>query len=470
MHSKYKLFSNSSLIKTIIRTSSSATYKSNVKFIKPLIITGILLASTNFIWAEKPSSVDAAKSTAPDEPVETTLEEDFGISQTGDSLSETARANEVRQPFSWTSAGDVLYYEINIEKFNIETNQFEPYFHHETTEEETEECMIYLEPVLAVGKYRSEIKVYNILGGLEEELTHYDEFSVHKAYKPEIKSVTYPLYLRNVMYLDDFDNDGIFEVDGHNLFLPSNDENVMERTKYFLKTGFRTIYPLSVVSHDDENNRKIRFQFDLKALDVGTYHLYAQDASGLHSEENQDSEFIVKFKKIFDLDVEAGYIFPVILHDDTLPTYLNTNLLPISGQARVTFIPFKRVWGYLGGGVRFNYSRLTRSEEFYKVDGNLAMAHLLFVYQIPLFHRRIMMELHGGPGATYFNDIQFHFNNNLDSAKLNTICFSFDAGISFQIYFNKRLYTEIAADYAFTPNTDMILGTLMPSVGIGWQF
>ena len=82
---------------------------------------------------------------------------------------QTEIQNEIVQPFAWENAGDVLYYEILIEKFNDESEQWEEYIYHETDEEETEECVIYLNPILSPGKYRSTIKIYNILGVLEEE-------------------------------------------------------------------------------------------------------------------------------------------------------------------------------------------------------------------------------------------------------------------------------------------------------------
>ena len=382
--------------------------------------------------------------------------------------SENAAENKIIQPFEWESAGDVLKYEIKISEIDEKTGLKNQVYFHETTEEENETCLIYLEPLLPPGHYESEIKVYNVLGILEESLTAREEFVIRRAYMPEVRSVSYPLYMRSTIYLDDLDNDGIIEVDGRNLFMPDASGKELTLTNYFLK-GNKTIYPDEVLSHDDERNRKIKFRFDMKKLDVGLYHMYAQDASGLHSEENSDSELIVKFKKWMDLDVEGGYTCPVVLHDDTFPTYLE-KMLPMSAQAKITFIPFKHSWGYLGIGLRGNYSRLSKEEDGYTIDGNLGMAHLLFVYQLPMFRRRVVAELHGGAGFTYFNNIVFHFPHDINSVPLNTLSISFDVGAGFQIYINKRLYTEIASDYVFTMNKDMILGTLLPSAGIGWQF
>ena len=110
------------------------------------------------------------------------LEQDFGIGDIGNSQSDTAQANEVRQPFSWVSAGDVLKYEIIIERFDEGAEHYLPYYFHETNEEETKSCIIYIDPVLPVGQYRSEIKVYNILGKLENSLTTHDMKRLAKRY------------------------------------------------------------------------------------------------------------------------------------------------------------------------------------------------------------------------------------------------------------------------------------------------
>lgn len=383
--------------------------------------------------------------------------------------NENAINNKISQPFAWDSAGDVLKYQIKIDKIDEETGKAEEVFFHETTDEEREACFIYIDPVLPPGKYRSYIYVYNILGGLEKNLTTIDTFTIRQAYKPEIKNVTYPLYMRSTIYLDDEDNNGIIEIEGNNLFEPDENKEALTFTEYYLKNDSRTIKPVSVLSHE-ANNKKMTFKFNMPELVVGDYNFVALDASGLHTEDNNSNKFSIKFKKLVDFDIEAGYVFPVILHDETFEKYLKSNMLPMSAQFRMTLIPFKQNWGYMGLGVRFSYSRLFQQFSTYSIDGNLGNGHLLFVYQLPMLKRHLFLELHGGVGVTYFNNILFHFEHNITSPALNTLSLSYDAGFAAQIYFNKRLYIEIAVDYSFTTNKDMILGMLMPSVGIGWQF
>ncbi len=342
-----------------------------------------------------------------EEREELSFEENLGIGLEGNAQSETASANKIRQPFSWENMGDVLYYEILIERYDEETDSYEQCFFHKTTEEETERCTIYLDPILPPGRYRSRISVYNVLGGLEEDLTTQDDFVVRQAYMPEIKDISYPLYMRSIIYLDDFDNDGILDIEGKNLFLPEGDDPDAAYTKYFL-SGMRIVYPIKVISHD-ENNKKITLQFDMKYLDVGTYNLFAQDASGLHSEPSPSTELVVKFKKWIDFDIEAGYIFPIVAHDLTLPEYVHEKFFPVSVQARASLIFLKRLWGYMGVGTRVNYSYFNSKVKSYRIEGNKTSSHLVFMYQIPMFKRRAFFEFHGKAELTYFNNVEFHF-------------------------------------------------------------
>lgn len=401
---------------------------------------------------------------------------DIPADMTENAQDATAETNQIMQPFSWVSAGDVLKYEIKIEQFNILTNRYEPYYEHETNEEETERCIIYIEPTLPPGKYRSTIKVYNILGILESGLTSQDEFLVRQAYKPEVRSVNYPLYMRSTIYLDDMDNNGVIEVEGRNLFeLPETRHPIPDitATEYTLKSKKHTIEPEAVIQHDDRN-RKVTLQFDMKKLDVGKYHLIAKDASGLHSEEHSSSEFSIKFKKWMDFDIEAGYACPIEIHDGTFSEFMGSKVFPLSGQARMSLLPFKHNWGYMGLGVRASYTRLINEQKDYTIDGNLGTAHLLFIYQIPVGkRRRFFFEVHGGGGVTYFNNIIYHFPHNITSEPLNTLSISFDGGAAIQFYpikAVKRLYFELAGDYIFTNNKDMAFGMVLPSAGVGWQF
>ena len=394
--------------------------------------------------------------------------------------SENAAENKLKQPFSWENMGDVLKYEILIERYDEKSQSYVQQFFHETTPEETEACLIYINPILPPGQYRYQIKTWNILGILEEDLTSYDEFIVRKAYKPEINSVIYPLYMSSTLYLDDLDNDGILEVTGKNLFNNDQDNQSLEITNYFLKNEKRIIRPQQIMEHDDKANKKITLKFDMKAMESGKYHLIAQDASGLHSEENSTSEFTIRFKKWLDFDIEAGYVCPVIAHNtqNIVTNQLGSPALPLSFQFKLTLIPSKHSWGYLGLGINSFFSHFEYEKNKTIFDGNIFNSNLVFVYQLAALRRRLFLDAHAGIGIIIFNNLLFSADIPdigivpYSKYAFNTLSFSFSAGASAMYYFNKRFYCEAGLDYIFVNNHkgDLIIGFLLPFLGAGWQF
>ena len=375
--------------------------------------------------------------------------------------------NQLRQPFSWQSSGDVMKYLITISQKNPLTGTYISYFTHETNKAETESCFIYIDPMLPPGQYRAEIKVWNILGVLEDSLTQYEDFTVYQAYSPEVDKVSYLITNRSYIYLEDLDNDGIIEVSGTNLFMSDSTRRSVSFTDYFLKNDDNILFPERIVSHGEQND-KITLQFDVESLLPGTYNLFAQDASGLHSLGKSGSEFEVKARKAVDFDIELGYSC-LFLPDSDLAAYFKENIFPLSAEMRLSLLFLKRRWGYLGFGLHVNYSYFSASGSGYSLSGSLAMAHGVFIYQIPMFNRRFFWEFRGGAGATYFHNIKFHFSENIESRPLNTISICYDAGTSGILYLTRRFFLEASFDYTFTVNKNDLMGGMLASFGVGWQ-
>ncbi len=205
----------------------------------------------------------------------------------------------------------------------------------------------------------------------------------------------------------------------------------------------------------------------------------ATDASGLKSGVDRKSEIEIKFKKRVDFDLSAGYVFPVVLYDGTFEKYLDTNLLPLSATARASFVPFKHRFGYFGFGIFGSYSRIFADYSNYQIDGNLINADALFLYQLPVRvkskksekRRHILtLEVHGGAGISFFNDLKFHFEHDIVSEPLNSINLNAVFGGAVQFYITNRLYSEFSFDCVLAFLSDMDFGMILPSVSIGWQF
>lgn len=390
---------------------------------------------------------------------------------------EEAPVEDKWQQLEWEEENPefVQYYEVLIEKYDEKSETYTEINKLKTEENSTS---IKVEPQLQPGMYRFKVITYDLIG-LPSVESEWKTFSIYKAYKPQINDISSKVNGSSTLYLEEV-NDGIFSVSGRNLFETSKNEKDIQFTKYFVvnQNDKKQNILVPEILNVEKNNRKIEFQMNMKDLDVGVYDFFAEDASGLKSETNNNN-FTVKFKKKVDFDLSAGYVLPVILFDDTINHYMGANIWPLSGTFRMSFMPFKRSFGYFGVGLAGTYSRLFAEFPQYKIDGNLITAHLNFVYQLPIRFRiknsdqrrhTFSLELHGGVGTTFFNDIVFHFPHDINSKPLNSINLSFDVGGAVQVYITSRLYAEVGVDFVMAFVKDMQFGVLHPSVCIGWQF
>ena len=337
---------------------------------------------------------------------------------------------------------------------------------------------IQITPLLQPGLYRYKVITYDLIGIPEVE-SDWFEFNIYEAYIPQIRGISTAASHSSTIYLDEL-NDGILNISGRNLFETQKEATDISFTSYALvpeKGRSESLIP-DILEFSD-NNRSMKIQFDIDSLDTGVYNYIATDASGLSSELSKDSQLVVKFKKAVDFDVSAGYAIPVIVIGDRMKEYLNSSFIPLSATAKVSLLPFKRKFGYLGLGATGTYSRLLTKTTGYDLDGNFITGHALFIYQLPIriINKRTQklrhiatLELHGGAGVTMFQNTKFHFPRNINSEPLNSLDISVIAGLTGQIYVTNRMYIEAGADFIFPFMGKLIMGYVQPQICIGWQF
>lgn len=386
-------------------------------------------------------------------------------------------AQEQWQYLEWEEENPeyVLHYEVVIEVFSEKKGTFEE-LNRIMTEDNSNRVQV--NPLLSPGVYRYKVISYNLVDVPEVESSWF-EFKIYKAFQPEINDIKSNVNRTGTLFLEEI-NDGIFNIFGKNLFaLPESDSDISFTDYVLLNSKKKNAEPIIPQILENEKNRRLKIQFDLKKLDVGKYNLIAIDASGLKNKADHRSQIEVKFKKKVDFDLSAGYVFPVVLYDGTFEEYLDTNILPLSVTARATFVPFKHRFGYFGFGLFSSYSRIFADYNNYQIDGNLINADAIFVYQLPVrvkFRnlekpRHLMtLELHGGAGLSFFNDFKFHFEHNIVSEPLNSINLGAIAGGAMQFYLTNRLYAELSAGYLMVFLADMDFGMILPALSIGWQF
>lgn len=370
----------------------------------------------------------------------------------------------------------VLKYEVVIEKKDsdeagwAEVNRFMT---------EGNETSIQIQPLLVPGLYRYKVITYDLIGIPEVE-SDWFEFNIYMAYVPQVRDVSASVNHSSTIYLDEL-NDGILNITGRNLFETQKAAEDISFTSYYLvnekRKNFDPLVP-NILEFSD-NNRGMKVQFDMELLDTGVYNYVAVDASGLSSEISKDNQLTIKFKKAVDFDVAAGYACPVIVIGDRMKEYLNTSVLPLSATAKISLMPFKRRFGYLGLGANATYSRIMSKTDGYNLDGNFITGHGLFIYQFPIriksknsdkLRHIATLELHAGGGVAMFQNLTFHFPRNINSVPLNSLDVSVTAGLSAQVYITNRLYVEAGADISMPFMGELIMVYAQPQICVGWQF
>ena len=371
----------------------------------------------------------------------------------------------------------VQKYEIVIEEKKSDDADWTE-INHLFTEDNT--TRVQIQPLLTPGLYRYKVITYDLIGIPEIE-SDWFEFNIYRAYIPQVRSVEATVTHSSTIYLDEI-NDGLFTVTGRNLFELQEGPTDTSFTYYEVYNARRrNAEPvIPKILEFSDNNRRLRVQFNMEELDTGTYYFTATDASGLKSEDDKDSSFTVKFRKAVDFDIAAGYTCPVIVIGDKMKEYLNTTVLPLSANAKISLMPFKRRFGYLGLGIDATYSRLLTKTEGYDLDGNYMCGNALFIYQLPIrikskkddtkLRHIATLELHGGAGISMFQNTVFHFPHDINSEPLNSLDFCALAGASAQVYFTNRLYVEVGADFVMPFIENLPMGYVKPVAAVGWQF
>lgn len=376
----------------------------------------------------------------------------------------------------------VGFYEIIIEKF--ENNIYTELLRLKT---ESNETQIKIQPLLPPGIYRTKIITYNLLDFPAAE-SDYDDLIIYAAAQPIVNKVTTKNTKSSAIYLEEI-NDGIFIIDGKNLFTTKEDDNDIQFTEYmFINTKTKITNPIipEILEIDTEKNNQLIVKIPIESLDTGLYGFFATDASGLVNEQTPSTQIEVKFKKPIDLDLSFGWTCPIVLSESekSIEYYIKKSF-PLSFNTRMTLIPFKHNFGYLGFNLTGNYTRIENlfSEKKYTINGNIFSGFINFVYQLP-FRKQIKntyttkhimtLDFHFGLGVLFINDLHFTFNkgmsNEVNCPPYNCPHFAVDAGIALQIYFTNRLYIEPACDFIYSYLGDTHTTFLQPIISLGWQF
>jgi hypothetical protein len=226
----------------------------------------------------------------------------------------------------------------------------------------------------------------------------------------------------------------------------------------------RIIEPGSLTAEEQEE--ELRLVFAYEDLEVGEYTVHAVNPGGLMTDLGG---FRIAFRKPVDISISAGYR-PMISLYGLINELLETDFFPIGAYGRLSVIPFKRRWGYMGLEFEPSWSYLMVTRNEYKVLAQMPGALFYGVYQKWLPNRIMALNVRIGGGLYTVLNYRFVFNSG-ETEPITVLMPVAAAGASFQWLVRKPFFVEIGLDYThlFTVD-DPSPGYLRPFLGAGWQF
>ena len=306
----------------------------------------------------------------------------------------------------------------------------------------------YIEVSLPPGNYRYQVVVYNLLDK-EEYAMDMLPFEIFLAVQPGIVSVSPHEFL--------LDEDTEWEID-------LTGRNFEEGAELFLQQGNRRITPRE--TEFDPQHTGARLIFALQDLVPGRYTVCIKNPGGL---ESAWEHFNIAWRKPFDLNLSAGYA-PLIPLTGELNKVLENTPMPLGFIARISFVPFKRQWGYLGVELAPSWNFLSAPISSYKVRSHVISVQLHGLYQRWFIRQVLALNVRLGAGFSTLADMYVDYGRG-GSEHISATMFSADGGISLQWLFYKSWFVEIGADYThFFAKDNANPGYLRPAITVGWQF
>ena len=317
---------------------------------------------------------------------------------------------------------------------------------------------------LVAGKYRYCLDVYDLLDELSFT-TEWREFEIIRAIQPRLTG-----FSPQSFYLDE---DEIWEI-------TVRGGNLLSNSVFYLVRGGSRIRPQRHIGEGDSS----RLVFSASSLVPGVYDVYVVNPGGLDA---RLGTFSISFRKPFDLNISVGYapiipLYGFLFRDfgetpgasgpEKIKAPFPESVYPLGAMLRVSFLPFKRVWGYLGAEFTGSFSFLEGKgdEGFYSDRTFFLNTHLSFLYQKYFFKKTFALNFSLGAGVVALLDFHYEYPLGPPTESKNDIYASGIAGISGTVFFLKPFYINAGADFTqvFSPDSPMP-GFLRPFITVGIQ-
>jgi hypothetical protein len=344
------------------------------------------------------------------------------------------------QLLMWEEEENILYYEIEIEKQAGEL--------WEGALTGKAEASL-LEVSLPPGNYRYRVRPYDLLER-PGPASDWIQFEILPAKQPELLR-----FSPEAFYLDE-DLAWVLDLFGRNLV--NGIEVVLQGPQGSL------LKPDTVRAGPGENEARLTFSYG--HLDMGNYTIHAVNPGGLRSELQT---FRITFRKPVDINVSAGYR-PLVSLYGYINELFETVFFPAGAYSRLSIIPFKRRWAYMGLELEPSWNYFMVSRENFTVQAQMPGAAVYGLYQRRLSNRVMVFDFRIGGGIYSVLDYHFTFDRGKTEPAVILIP-AIAAGASFRWFIKNPFFVELGLDFThFFTADDPSPGYLRPFAGAGWQF
>jgi hypothetical protein len=358
----------------------------------------------------------------------------------GQEAYRVAEGGQLVQTLAWEGQEDVLYYEVEIETWGDG-------FWKKTLTGETETS--FFEVSLTPGIYRYRVIPRDFLER-PGPAAAWVQFEIFPARQPEL--------LR-------FSPEGFYLDEDLNWVIHLSGRNFTAGAEVFLRDLLGGVIKPGAMQVEDSGN-EIQVSFSYDQLDIGDYTICVKNPGGLSSELQN---FKIAFRKPVDINAVLGYrpLVPLYGHINEL---FDTPFFPLGAYGRLSVIPFKQRWGYIGFELEPAWNYITVSRESFSVKAHMAGLALYGVYQYWLPNRVMVLDFRIGGGIYAMLDYHFIFDRG-QTEPISVLMPAIAGGLSFQWFIKKPFFVEAGLDFTHFFTVDAPSpGYLRPFIGAGWQF
>jgi outer membrane protein OmpA-like peptidoglycan-associated protein len=317
--------------------------------------------------------------------------------------------------------------------------------------ERTEETSV--EIILVPGMYRWRVLSYNVLERVAAS-SEWEGLRIYPALDPVITGFDPPAYFMDSR-LDEFT-------------LTVRGRNFTGEAKVHLaaKSGrSRPWEPVSIERGEDSVTAVFPVYRDELAL--GEYEIVITNPGGLVTSAEG---FKVTFERPVDFTVSLAFTPALPLSGSLFKEY-DRPFYPLGFSGRFGVIPFKRLWGSIGGELAARFVDLATEDDRFTLNGQMLLFSANAVYQRWFRDYTMNVNFRLGAGFAPVLNMRFDHNDGTKSEQFTPGHFTLSLGGSWQWFLWRDLFVETGLDYTqFLTGPGAPAGVLSFTIGAGWRF